>query len=85
MCSISKGDPPLTIQWLYNNESIRALDGVMAKQVSKKSSHLEIDSVQAHHIGEYTCTATNKAGTSSFSTYLHVNGTSVYLYLYVAF
>lgn len=81
MCSISKGDLPLTINWLYNNQSITLVDGVMARQVSKKMSTLEIESVQAHHIGEYTCTATNKAGTSSYSAYLHVNGTSLYILL----
>lgn len=74
-CAITKGDLPLTINWLYKNQSVSSLDGVIAKQVSRKTSNLEIDSVQAHHIGEYTCTATNQAGTSSYSAYLHVNGT----------
>lgn len=71
---MTKGDLPVTLAWLYNNKTLLESEGAMAKQVSKKTSNLEIDSVQAHHIGEYTCTATNKAGTTSYSAYLHVNG-----------
>lgn len=74
MCSISKGDLPVAISWMFNNKTLIESEGVLARQVSKKTSNLEIDSVQAHHIGEYTCTATNKAGTTTISAYLHVNG-----------
>lgn len=75
-CSISKGDLPVQISWLYNNRTIDEFEnsGILARQASKKISNLEIDSVQANHIGEYTCTATNKAGTTTYSAYLHVNG-----------
>lgn len=74
-CSISKGDMPVTINWLFNNQTIDLDAGVSIIKVNKKNSMLNIDSVQAHNIGEYACTATNKAGTSRYSTYLHVNGT----------
>lgn len=75
MCSISKGDLPVAITWQHNNKTIDESYGVSITQVNKKISTLSIDSVQAHNIGEYTCSARNKAGTSSYSTFLHVNGT----------
>lgn len=74
-CSISKGDLPVEIDWLYNNKTIREAEGVSATKVGKKVSTLTIDNVQDFNIGEYTCTATNGAGTTRYSTYLHVNGT----------
>lgn len=75
MCSISKGDLPIDIYWLHNNKTIDSNDGIIANKVGKKVANLIIDSVQAFHAGEYTCVARNKAGMTSYSTYLHVNGT----------
>ena len=37
-------------------------------------SLLSIDSVAAHHAGQYICIATNKAGSSKRSAILTVNG-----------
>lgn len=79
-CTVSKGDLPVTISWMLNNRSISDGDGISMTQVNKKISMLSIDSVQAYNIGEYTCVATNIAGTSSYSTYLHVNGTFACLF-----
>ncbi|XP_029175732.1 Down syndrome cell adhesion molecule-like protein Dscam2 isoform X18 [Nylanderia fulva] len=73
-CSILKGDFPMDIAWAFNGEPISAEN---ADQFSitkgKRLSVLSIDAVAARHAGEYTCTASNKAGASSHTAVLAVN------------
>lgn len=76
MCTVSKGDLPVKISWMHNNKTINEADGISINKVNKKLSTLSIESVQAIHVGEYSCVATNKAGTTRYSSYLHVNGTT---------
>ena len=79
MCSILKGDEPVDIEWTLNSEPITPnthTDITVAKN-GKKLSVLNIDSVAAHHAGEYTCIASNKAGSTSRSAILSVNGTKI--------
>lgn len=75
MCSIAKGDLPIEIIWLHNNETVENDNTISVIRVTKKTSTLNIDSVQETHAGLYTCIAKNEAGYSSHSTDLHVNGT----------
>lgn len=74
-CSVHKGDLPLKISWTHNNKSINYIGGISANSIGKKISTLSIDSVQEEHKGIYTCTSSNRAGTSSYSAELFVNGT----------
>lgn len=74
MCTIFKGDLPIEITWRHNSRKVDPLDGITLTKTSKRSSQLSIDSAQAIHSGEYTCTAKNKAGQSSYSANLNVNG-----------
>lgn len=46
----------------------------MVSNAGRKISTLSIDSVDASHSGIYTCVAENKAGKTSFSAKLNVNG-----------
>nr|XP_015838908.1 PREDICTED: Down syndrome cell adhesion molecule isoform X36 [Tribolium castaneum] len=71
-CSISKGDLPLNITWLFNGVIINS-PGVLINQVTKKLSTLSIDSATADHTGEYTCRAANRAGFATFSAYLYIH------------
>jgi hypothetical protein len=73
-CSINKGDLPINITWFHNNVTIKSDEAVSVIRVNKKISTLSIESVQAEHIGEYTCLAKNRAGATTYSTFLHVNG-----------
>lgn len=80
-CSVHKGDLPLNITWLHNNQTIGYKTGIMVSKVGKKISTLSIDSVQAEHSGVYTCLAANRAGDAFYSAKLHVNGTFSILFL----
>ncbi|XP_076390068.1 Down syndrome cell adhesion molecule 1 isoform X42 [Megachile rotundata] len=73
-CSILKGDFPMDISWAFNGVPIdsKSTDQYTVTK-SKRLSVLAIDAVAARHAGEYTCTASNKAGASSHTAMLAVN------------
>ncbi|XP_063932407.1 cell adhesion molecule Dscam1 isoform X12 [Zophobas morio] len=73
MCTVNKGDSPVEIKWFLNNASASTIHGVNVLRTNKRISQLSIDSVQADHSGEYTCSAKNPAGTVTYSAILHVN------------
>lgn len=74
-CSILKGDFPMDISWAFNGEPISAEStDQFSITKGKRLSVLSIDAVAARHAGEYTCTASNKAGASSHTAALAVNG-----------
>lgn len=75
ICFVTKGDLPIKIFWTLNNRSINDMDGISVMNTNKRASQLTIESVEAHHRGEYKCIAENKAGVSEFATFLNVNGT----------
>ncbi|KAL3270307.1 hypothetical protein HHI36_009358, partial [Cryptolaemus montrouzieri] len=72
-CVVSKGDFPMKIYWLLNNQEINKNNGITIMNSNKRASQLTIESVQAHHAGEYSCVAENKAGFANYSTHLNVN------------
>lgn len=76
MCSILKGDSPIEIRWSLNGEPITRTNhpDITVTKTGKKNSVLIIDSVTAHHAGEYTCVASNLVGSVSRSAELSVNG-----------
>lgn len=73
-CSVIKGDFPMDISWALNGEPITAEQSDITISNSKRVSLLAIDAVAARHTGEYTCTASNRAGAASHSAVLAVNG-----------
>lgn len=78
-CIISKGDLPVKIWWTLKDEylserNLTTNDGVVITKTSTKISMLNIDAVKARHRGNYTCFASNKAGTAQHSAYLIING-----------
>lgn len=74
-CTITKGDMPIEISWLFNDNPMKSSDGVVITRSGRKISMLSIDSIQGTHRGNYTCVAKNDAGTAAHSALLHVNGT----------
>ncbi|XP_025152787.1 Down syndrome cell adhesion molecule-like protein Dscam2 isoform X37 [Harpegnathos saltator] len=73
-CTVLKGDHPIQIEWALNGEPIsRDHPDITIVSTSKRVSLLTIDAVTARHAGEYTCTASNVAGGTSYSASLAVN------------
>lgn len=81
-CIVAKGDFPLDIVWLLNGRLIDNILGISVVKTNRRISQLNIDSVQADHIGKYTCLAKNPAGSTSSSTILHVNGIHSFVFFY---
>lgn len=85
MCSVTKGDLPLSIWWSFQNdnekfsENMTTNDGIFITKTSLKISTLVIEAVKARHRGNYTCYAQNKAGLLSHSAYLAINGQTSFL------
>lgn len=73
-CAVSEGDLPLTLAWQLNGKDLQDYPEITTSPVGKRSSILEIESVSYTHAGNYTCRATNKAGTTGYTTVLQVNG-----------
>ncbi|XP_032672555.1 Down syndrome cell adhesion molecule-like protein Dscam2 isoform X8 [Odontomachus brunneus] len=75
VCTIVKGDLPIDMSWALNGEPItRENHGdVSISSTSKRVSVITIEAVSARHAGEYTCTASNAAGATSYSATLAVN------------
>ncbi|KAK5645477.1 hypothetical protein RI129_006777 [Pyrocoelia pectoralis] len=72
-CTITKGDLPIEIEWYLNGKMISEQDGILTSYIGKRLSILSIESAQYNHIGEYTCSVKNPAGSTNYSTYLNVN------------
>nr|XP_024214185.1 Down syndrome cell adhesion molecule-like protein Dscam2 isoform X34 [Halyomorpha halys] len=72
-CHVSKGDKPLTISWSFHGEELSSHMGIETAKWGDRSSILTITSAMAAHSGNYTCTATNRAGSTNYTTSIHVN------------
>ena len=73
-CNVRRGDLPLAISWSLKGDVVASEPAITTTMIGARTSILMISSVGYRHIGEYTCIAKNKAGTSFQSTELKVNG-----------
>lgn len=69
MCSVIRGQTPLTFKWFKNGNLI---DKSTKKNTHDKFSALTIDPVKATSAGNYTCVVSNSVGSSSYSSLLVV-------------
>lgn len=75
-CTVSKGDFPIEIIWNFKgNPILPRRSDIVVSDNGKRIKQLAIEAVAARHAGEYTCVASNVAGSTSYSTVLEVNGT----------
>ncbi|XP_014598817.1 PREDICTED: Down syndrome cell adhesion molecule-like protein Dscam2 isoform X31 [Polistes canadensis] len=82
-CAVIKGDLPVDIVWSLNGQPIDVSGAqtnqnydrqdIIVNRSNKRASTLTIDSVAARHAGEYSCTASNAAGSATHSSVLTVN------------
>lgn len=74
-CHVSKGDIPLDIKWHFHGfENTSSHLGIMTTKITTRTSFLSITAATAGHSGNYTCVATNSAGSTNHSTVLNVHG-----------
>ena len=80
-CTVAKGDTPILIEWTRDGVPVaragaRASHGqVKVVDVNQFTSMLSIDSLDLDHVGNYSCRATNGAGTAAYSQMVKINGT----------
>ena len=75
-CTVRRGDKPLSLTWSLKGDVISSDPVMTTTMIGQQNSMLIITSVDYQHSGQYTCRAENKAGVTSHSTKLLVNGKS---------
>ncbi len=73
-CIVNSGDLPLSISWSFHGDKVGTETGIATTNLGPRMSMLVINEVSYHHKGNYTCQATNAAGTRSHTTELKING-----------
>ena len=73
-CVVSKGDMPIQITWSLMGKDVNSGSSTSTTMLGQRASMLVINSVDYSNVGEYTCRATNPAGSVTYSTLLNVNG-----------
>lgn len=73
LCTAIHGDFPIQFNWLFGNETVYPSERVRIDS-TKRSSTLSIESVDGDDVGNYTCVATNRAGSTESSIELIVKG-----------
>ncbi|XP_049512994.1 Down syndrome cell adhesion molecule-like protein 1 homolog [Dermacentor silvarum] len=73
-CIASRGTQPLLLTWLKNGLPINPRGNAAPKMLSASISALTIDRVDADDVANYTCRATNAAGSDSHTAELVVAG-----------
>ena len=78
-CTISKGDTPIFFKWFRNGIEVggKETEGTILN-INDFTSIISIDHLESHHSGNYSCQATNKAGSFSQSVSIIVNGNDCY-------
>ena len=75
-CSIIDGDEPISLTWHKDGDLLveSEADGVTISKV-EHDSILRFNSLEAHHMGNYSCHASNEAGAAVKYSYIQVKGT----------
>jgi hypothetical protein len=75
LCVLSKGDDPVRLEWYHGTELLTAArQDVTVMPTGPRASVLVFNSLKASHFGNYSCQASNAAGSSSFTAQLIING-----------
>ena len=76
-CVVSRGDMPITITWSLKGHELNSGPSITTNMLGRRASILIISSVDYSHVGEYTCRATNMAGSVTYAAELNVNGNNL--------
>ena len=77
-CTVARGDSPLTLMWMKDGEPIPMGESTYkVLNFDEFNSMLTLESLNLEHIGNYSCRASNPAGSSSVETQLIVYGKQI--------
>lgn len=77
-CHVPKGDVPMNITWSFQGQLITRRMGAKTTTLSERVSVLDIPSASGANSGNYTCTASNRAGTVNHTATLNVIGITTF-------
>ena len=72
-CQILEGDLPVNFRWERNGKSILGTGNEIIRRLDEYSAALVIEHITSDHSGNYTCIASNIAGSEKFTVPLTVN------------
>lgn len=72
-CQILEGDLPVSFRWERNNKQILGTGNELIRRLDEYSTSLVIEKISSDYSGNYTCTASNVAGSEKFTVPLTVN------------
>lgn len=82
-CAVVEGDAPISLQWLFNNQTIAPRHRITIVELGDRNVILSIASVDEKHVGNYTCVARNLAGHHNITAPLLVNGKALFPFLFM--
>lgn len=72
-CQILEGDLPVSFRWERNDKQILGTGNEVIRRLDEYSTSLVIEHIASDHSGNYTCQASNIAGSERFTVPLTVN------------
>ncbi|UYV60135.1 Dscam [Cordylochernes scorpioides] len=72
-CTVLKGEGPFTFQWHKDGKPLEHSSLVKLVALDEETSILSIGSVQAEHVGNYSCTVTGAGGVDRWTAPLLLN------------
>lgn len=67
ICSVTSGSAPISFSWSKDGRPLGALIGVKIAHIDEFQDQLQIEKLNAEHVGNYTCSARNSLGSDQMS------------------